>query len=258
MIDKLGIEAKVRSLQGKVGFYYKNLADGECFGINENEIYTSASIIKVPLFMTVMKLAEEGKLRLTDKHIVTADEKVEGCGALLSFTGDVEIDIESLCKLMITISDNTATNKLIRIVGLEEIDRQFKEMGLEKTRLERCFFDMEADEKGFKNVVSTAEIGMLFEKIARRSFVNERVSEEIEKVLLLQQIRHKVPGYIDKESPFIANKTGESDDITHDGAIIYAQKPFVLVITSEETDVVETEQFIRQIALDLYKENGGK
>ena len=257
-MDRKSIVEKIDKLPGKVGFYYKNLTDGTEICYNEKETYISASIIKLPIFMSVMKLVEEGKLNLDDKYTVTMAEKVGGCGAIISFTGDVELDLMSLCRLMITISDNTATNKIIRIVGLEEMGRQFKALGLEKTQLQRYFFDSEAAEKGFKNVVCTEEIAHLFESIANRTFISKEVSEKIEEVLLMQQIRHKIPGYIDIDSPYIANKTGEDDGITHDGPIVYAEKPFILVVTSENTCVPETEKFIRQIALDLYKENGGK
>ena len=70
-----------------------------------------------------------------------------------------------------------------------------------------------------------------------------------------RQIRHKIPGYIGRKKK-IANKTGEDSDTTHDAAIVFAQRPFVLVITSNDTDVPQTERFIREAALELYRENG--
>ena len=128
-------------------------------------------------------------------------------------------------------------------------------MGLSATRFERCYFDDEAQARGLSNYVCPGEIGMLLEQIYRRSFCCEAVSAHAEEILLLQQIRHKIPGYIDGGEK-IANKTGENGKVTHDGAIVFAEKPFVLVICSEDTDVPETERFIREIALELYQENG--
>ena len=151
---------------------------------------------------------------------------------------------------MITISDNTATNALLRLVGFERLRRDMEAMGLSATRFERCYFDDEAQARGLSNYVCPGEIGMLLEQIYRRSFCCEAVSAHAEEILLLQQIRHKIPGYIDQGEK-IANKTGESGKVTHDGAIVFAEKPFVLVICSEDTDVPETERFIREIALEL-------
>ena len=96
---------------------------------------------------------------------------------------------------------------------------------------------------------------MLLKKIYNRDFVDEETSEKIENVLLLQQIRHKIPGYIGRKKK-IANKTGEDTGTTHDASVVFARSPFVLVITSNDTDVPETERFIREIALELYEENG--
>lgn len=62
--------------------------------------------------------------------IVRDGDKKPSCGALLSLSGDIEVDIESLCRLMITLSDNTATNMLIRTVGIDELKRGFAQMGL--------------------------------------------------------------------------------------------------------------------------------
>ena len=96
---------------------------------------------------------------------------------------------------------------------------------------------------------------MLLKQVYQRGFVSRQVSEKIENVMLLQQIRHKIPGYIGRKKK-IANKTGEDSDTTHDAAIVFAQRPFVLVITSNDTDVPQTERFIREAALELYRENG--
>jgi beta-lactamase class A len=92
--------------------------------------------------------------------------------------------------------------------------------------------------------------------IYNREFVSPEMSEKIEETLLLQQIRHKIPGYIGRKKK-IANKTGEDGNTTHDTAIVFAKKPFILVVASNDTNVPETERFIREIALELYEENGG-
>jgi beta-lactamase class A len=250
------IDQRISKLEGKVGFYYENLVDGKTLEYGADEAYSAASVFKLPIFMYVAKLVNDGKLNWSQKVLVKDEDKKPSCGALLSITGDVEVDIESLCNLMITISDNTATNMLIRTVGLEELKQGFKNMGLEKTKIQRELYDSEASGKGLDNYICPREIGMLLKQIYNREFVNEETSEKIESVLLLQQIRHKIPGYIGRKKK-IANKTGEDGNTTNDVAIVYAKKPFLLAIASNNTDVPETERFIREIALELCKENGG-
>lgn len=253
-MDKDALKLRISGLQGKVGFYYKNMVTGDCFAYQADEAYSAASLIKLPILMYVMQLIWEGKLDAKEKILVRDEDKKPSCGALVSISGDIEVDIESLCRLMITISDNTATNMLIGRVGIPELARGFAAMGLKKTALRRFFFDDQAEARGLCNEVCPEEIGMLLEQIYERTFVSREVSEQIEDILLLQQIRHKIPGYIGRKKK-IANKTGEDGNTTHDAAIVYAKEPFVLVITSNDTDVPETERFIREAALELYQEN---
>ena len=227
----------ISPLKGKIGFYYENMIDGDKLSYNADHVFS------------------EGKLSWDQKVIVREGDKKPSCGALLSLSGDIEVDIESLCRLMITLSDNTATNMLIRTVGIDELKRGFAQMGLVKTQIQRELFDDEAAAKGLENYISPEEIAMLLKQVYQRGFVSRQVSEKIENVMLLQQIRHKIPGYIGRKKK-IANKTGEDSDTTHDAAIVFAQRPFVLVITSNDTDVPQTERFIREAALELYRENG--
>lgn len=250
------LEKRIETLQGKIGFYYENLVSGEKLTYNEYEGFLAASVIKVPIFMCVAKQVSEGKLRWDQKVIVRDEDKKPSCGALLSLTGDVEVDIDSLCKLMITLSDNTATNMLIRIAGMENIQNWLEEMGFKNTKIQRELFDSEATKKGLDNYIAPAEIGALLKLVYNREYISPEISEKIEETMLLQQIRHKIPGYIGRKKK-IANKTGEDGLTTHDSAIVFAKKPFILVITSNETNVPETERFIREIALELYDENGG-
>lgn len=254
-MEKRELDAMISPLRGRIGFYYENLIDGTTLGYNEDETFGAASVIKLPVLMYTAKLVAEGELSWEQKVTVRDEDKKPSCGALLSMTGDIETDLISLCRLMITISDNTATNMVIRTVGMERLQKGFTEMGLVKTSLIREMFDTRECVEGLSNLITPGEIGSLLRSIYERSFVSEETSQLIEDILLLQQIRHKIPGYIGRKKK-IANKTGEDTGITNDAAIVYAKKPFVMVVTSNDTDVPQTERFIREAALKLYLENG--
>ena len=67
-----------------------------------------------------------------------------------------------------------------------------------------------------RNYIVPSEIGMLFDHIYHRRFVNPMVSEEVEDILLLQQINHKIPGRIGEDTVPIAHKTGEDENLSND------------------------------------------
>jgi beta-lactamase class A len=249
-MTKNEILERLAYLPGDIGFYYKDLVSGESFGHRENDMFQAASVIKLPIYAVVMKLWAEGKLSLSEKIVCRDEDKLPPCGALYFFTGDVEVDINTLCGLMISLSDNAATNLLLGRFGLDFFNEEFKKIGLKDTHLERRLFDPESAAQGKENRIVPAEIGELLERIYRHEFVSEDVSREMEKLLLEQQINHKIPGYLPEGTP-VAHKTGEDDGITNDVGVVYGEKPFVICFASNFTDVPAAERALREIALAL-------
>lgn len=245
------IQERLEGCSGKTGFYYKNLVTEEELGIREEEAFQAASVIKLPIFAVISRLAAMGQADMAEVLTVKDCHKVPGCGALCSFTGEVNADIRTLCNLMITISDNTATNMLIQRFGIEELNRGFREIGITASRIFRRLFDAEAAAKGMENVISPKEMGRLLEEISKGTFVNPQTSETMKVTLLKQQINHKICGRLGEDVP-VAHKTGEDDGITNDVGIVYGKQPFVVCFASNETEVPVFEQHIRDIVWELY------
>lgn len=246
------IRNEMDSIPGHTGFYYLNLVNGDEFGVREDEVFGAASVIKLPLYMHIMAECAAGRMSLDDKLTITEADKVPICGALTLFTGDVEADVRTLCKLMISISDNTATNKLIDYSTIPGAQAGFHSMGLEKTQLPRKLFDRTASRAGLRNTICPREIGHLLAMLYRNEFVSEAVCKEIIDTLLLQQVDHKLNGKICGEVP-IAHKTGEDDELSNDVGIVYAKEPFVICFAGYDTDVYRWEDLMRQATYELYK-----
>ena len=246
------IRKEMNSIPGHTGFYYLNLVNGDEYGVREDEVFGAASVIKLPLYMHIMAESAVGHMSLDDKLTITEADKVPICGALTLFTGDVVADVRTLCKLMISISDNTATNKLIDYSTIPGAQAGFRSMGLEKTQLTRKLFDRTASRAGLRNTIWPKEIGHLFAMLYRNEFVSEAVCKEIIDTLLLQQVDHKLNGKICGEVP-IAHKTGEDDELSNDVGIVYAKEPFVICFAGHDTDVYRWEDLMRQATYELYK-----
>ena len=246
------IRKEMNSIPGHTGFYYLNLVNGDEYGVREDEVFGAASVIKLPLYMHIMAESAAGRMSLDDKLTITEADKVPICGALTLFTGDVEADVRTLCKLMISISDNTATNKLIDYSTIPGAQAGFRSMGLEKTQLTRKLFDRTASRAGLRNTICPKEIGHLLAMLYRNEFVSEAVCKEIIDTLLLQQVDHKLNGKICGEVP-IAHKTGEDDELSNDVGIVYAKEPFVICFAGHDTDVYRWEDLMRQATYELYK-----
>ena len=244
------IAAEMQTIPGHLGFYYKNLTTGMEFGVNENDAFLAASVIKFPILLHVLTRAEKGEISLSDRLTVENWEKVPSCGGLNQFTDAVEADIRTLCRLMIVLSDNTATNKLIRFCGMDQCNAAFRNMGLEKTVLNRLLFDYEAARQGFQNYICPREIGSLLERLYKKEFVSPDLSQYAIDILLDQQVDHKLNGKLCGEVP-VAHKTGEDEGLSNDVGIIYGKQPFVICFAGHDTDVYRWEDLMRRAAYDL-------
>lgn len=244
------IRAEMETLPGHLGFYYKNMVTGETYGVRADEAFLAASVIKLPLYLHILKEAEAGKIDLAKKLTVEDWEKMPSCGALTLFTGAVEADIATLCRLMIDISDNTATNKLIRYCSIDGANAGFAAMGLRKTVLRRLLFDSAASKRGIENTICPEEIGLLLEQLYKNEFVGADVSKTAVDTLLKQQVDHKLNGKL-CDRVAIAHKTGEDTNLSNDVGIIYAPQPFVVCFAGHDTDVYRWEDLIRRAAYDL-------
>ncbi len=245
------IRDEMETLTGHVGFYYKNLVSGLEYGVREDEAYSAASVIKLPLYLHILKEAANGTEDMSRKLTVTEADKVPVCGALTLFTGEVEADIRTLCNLMISLSDNTATNVLIDHCGIEVLQESFRAMGMEKTVLRRKLFDMRKSLEGIRNTICPKEMGMLLEQLYRKEFISEEVCREAVDILLQQQVDHKLNGKLNCIVP-IAHKTGEDDNLSNDVGIVYGENPFIICFAGHDTDVYRWEDLMRRGTYDLY------
>ena len=245
---------ELKAINGKVGFYYKNLVTGETFGYHENEQFLPASIVKLPLLAAMLMMRERGETDFGEMITIRKDQKLPGCGVVQHMTGDqngdVTLDINSLYKFMIVISDTTATNALYRHYGNDRVIAAFQELGLVGTQFNRAYYDEERESRGIQNYFVPKEIGNLLEKMYRRTLVSPAASEELEHILLQQQVNHKMGGKLPLGFP-IAHKTGEEEDKTHDVGIVYGKEPFIACYASYESDLSTFEDFIRRTTHDL-------
>lgn len=248
---------ELKAMPEKVGFYYRNLVTGETCGFNEKEIFLAASVVKLPLMASILLLRSEGKADFRELVTVRDEQKRGGCGAVQHITGDVTLDVESLCKLMITISDSTATNALFRHYGRELIKDTFLRLGMVGTSFNREYWDREAEARGIQNLFVPEEVGLLLEKIYCHTLIDDESSAWLENILLQQQINHKMGGHLPSDYP-IAHKTGEETGRSNDVGIIYAKRPFVVCFASnfaEDKYVPAFEDFIRRTCRLLADEN---
>ena len=250
-MDFQHLQTQLDSLRGKVGFFFEDLESGDAWGVHADEPYVAASVIKLLVLCEAYRQFERGILSRGELIPVRQEDKVPSCGAAAYLHDGISLTLKDLCVLMIILSDNTATNLLIRKLGMDNINRSARELGFEKTRLNRLLFDAKASAAGIENYFAPSEIGRFYELLWKGELVSAAASREMLEILKNQEINYKIPSMLPEDLP-VAHKTGEDSGITHDTGIIYAPHPFILCFASNNTDVPETEQFIRTAAREVY------
>ena len=242
---------KMRSAPGTVALYYRPLEGGCAQMYNADEPLLAASVIKLPIMVEAFRQFEAGLCNPEEKYVLREADKLPSCGALNCLHAGLELTLMDLVKLMIVLSDNTATNVLIDRLGKDNINATMRAMGMRQSVLRRKIFDPAGRAAGIENTVSAREIGELLEGLYAGRLVSPRASAQMLEILRNQKLNGKMPFYLKPRGIAVAHKTGEDDGITHDVGVVYAPQPFVLCMLSNETDVPVFERIIQDAALEL-------
>lgn len=193
---------------------------GTSWELGGNEVYRSASLIKVVILIEALRQVENGSYSFDDKYILSHDGKVGGAGVMQALSDSIAFTYRDLLTLMIIVSDNTATNKVIELIGFESVNQCCRELGLVATSLNRKMMDFEAGTQGRENYTTSCDMVTCIKKVNEEGFLSEDGRAEFLRILGLQQFQNKLPGRIDLELVKVANKTGELPGVSHDCALM--------------------------------------
>ena len=222
---------------GSYALYFKDLDQNINFTINEEIMFPAASIIKIPIMAEFYHQVDMGQLDKDMLINVEDDIRVGGAGILHELHSGIELSYKDLVLMMITLSDNTATNLLIDKLGMENINQYLSSYGF-KTRLKREMMDFTARNKGKENLTPPLEIGELLENIYKKQLkgISDISLAEMFDILTKQTIRDKMSFYIPEDKwKRVASKTGTLDKIEHDASIFaLGDFNYILIIFSRD------------------------
>jgi beta-lactamase class A len=228
--------------KGKVAVYAKNLATGDSVTIDPQRPVATASVIKLPLMLQAFEQVKAGKIKLSDIIELTKDNQVPGSGVLSFLDPGLKFTLKDAITLMMTLSDNTATNMVIDAVGLKPTNDMLARMNLKNTYFYKKVYKkaegpQPADQKQFGLGKTTAEeMGKVMESIYRCDLGDHDLCGQMITIMRNQQYRNMVPRYIESEDTSedlsaIADKIGALDEVRNDVALIYTKKgPIVISI----------------------------
>jgi beta-lactamase class A len=244
------VRAVVRDTDAVVGVAILDLTDQRAFYLNADAVYPTASTIKIAVLAELYRQHERGSgAKLGDLYTVNAQDGVGTEGILQSMSAGVaRITNRDLALLMVSLSDNSATNVLIDRVGMDNVNSWLAQLGLERTRLRRHMLDVKAAQEGRENTSTPRELVTMLRAIHERRVFGKATTEEFFKMLCTQKSSY-IPRHLPADLA-IANKPGNLDAVRNDAGIIFVPgRPFAIaVMTTFAADGVEVEESIGRIA----------
>jgi beta-lactamase class A len=214
------IAARLQSFAGRMGVYARHLDTGETIAVSADDRFPTASAIKTAVMVEVFHQMAAGRIRKDQLVTLTDADKVGGSGILHSMRGGSPYSVGDLLFLMIALSDNTATNLLVNLVGTKAVDDRMVAYGLPLTRLYRPTFrgghaDVFPEEEREYGLGSSTprELGTLMETIALGKAVSAEASAQMLALLGKQQNYDLIPRLLplDDKTTY-AGKSGQDDE----------------------------------------------
>lgn len=136
------VARQLDALTAKSSIYAKHLPSGRTVAIRADVPMNTLSVIKIPVMILAFRDAEAGRLKLTDRHVIKPEDLRRGSGLIQTFDVGLNPTYRDLVEQMIITSDNTATDIMIRTVGLDRVNAMLAQFGFKETRLLRTTGDL--------------------------------------------------------------------------------------------------------------------
>lgn len=220
------------------------LPDGDVlFEHDADAPFPAASVIKVPLLMTLYAEAADGRVDMAQPVPIGA--RVDGSGVLRDLKDLATLSLRDHAALMIGLSDNTATNRVIERVGLDRVAARMAEWGIAKTALRRAMYDFEAAKRGLENVATARDLAALLTRLVDGECRDRQTSDAVLAVLKRCQDDTRLRRSLDPHQD-VPSKSGTLDGSRNDVAVFAGPDQAVVaaVFTREVKDHLGAEHML--------------
>lgn len=277
---------------GVLGVTVRDIKTGEEVSINGDRLFPMASVYKIPIMVEVFRQIEAGRFSLEDRIELGDEHRTLGSGALTLLSNGLKPTIKDLITLMIVLSDNEATDILLKKVGAENVTATMRSMGINNIRVDRPTFELIRDYIGFmdenargktykeiiamsvtrqvspekqaeaerefakvmKDVSSPRDMALLLEKIYKGEAASKESCRMMMMILGQQMFNQRLPRYL-PESARMAHKTGTIGSTTNDAGIMFVRgNPIAIVVFTVDKRAArgEIEERMGRLARVVY------
>jgi beta-lactamase class A len=236
------LELEAQQFSGTFGMMVRTLephpADRLEFRYHAEEGFPAASVIKLPMLLVALRQVQAGHLKLEDRHVMQVSDHATGSGVLQVMNAGLEPTLRDLLALMIVVSDNTATNMTLDILGgVDATNARFTQMGLETSRVVGKLqvaweFKTEVQRQGKLAEMTPLETLELLERLWHGQLLGPEMRELALEILGGQQYTEIIERYLPEDMK-TATKSGSITGVRNDVGIVYAPRPYVVALASK-------------------------
>lgn len=250
----------VREHHGVAGFYVRDLKSGAGYGVRADQVFFSASTIKVPVMIAVYRRIDEGKLDYSDRIVTTEEDWAAGAGWLRWQTPGARSTVEDALWLMITQSDNVATNALVRLVGGPDyVNEVARSLGARDTVLYWKLSSERAAVPSLDNRTTPRDMALLLARIRSGKAASGYACREMLGLLEQNNLEWWIEGGV-PPGIRVANKGGWLDATYNDAGVVeYEERPYVLAVFTEYgPGLQEGGEYLQRISRSVWLAQSGK
>lgn len=179
------LEKEVESFRGDIGIYVKNLKTNKVAKINSDSIFSTASIVKVPILVGVFDKIKNNQLQLNQKFIYSEKQIYGGSGLMQFFKDSSETDLSTMVSLMLSYSDNVASLWCQDLAGGgKEINVLMEKLGFVHTKVNSRTEGREANWRKYGwGQTTPEEMARLFILIRQQQLLSPQLDDKMYRYL---------------------------------------------------------------------------
>jgi beta-lactamase class A len=243
------------NFHGILGAQFVDLTDGTKISINADVVMPTASTIKVPILLELLRQSEQKPDLLKQQRPFDPRDGTSGSGMARLLGPGSLVSIEDIAKMMINLSENTATHLMIDEVGMDNVNRLMATLGFKNMKLQRKMLARDFSARGQENISTPAEGAAIMTKIAQCELPLSKAScDKARQILEIPQDSHPAKDAIPRNIP-IAFKWGGLEGVVNGWAIVnLPDRPYVFSIMSTygEEDGAATVRAVSEAAFHYF------
>src|SRR5207253_9389314 len=192
------IRAEISPFKGKVFVFAKNLDTGQTYSYNGDERVRTASTIKIAVMIEAFARIAEGRAKWTDELVLTKVARYSGSGVLPEMSDGLRLSLQDCVRLMMLLSDNTATNMVLDYLGTDAVNERMNSLGFKATRIMRRVGSggeskegkLEENKRFGLGATTPHEMVQIMEKLDRGEVISQAASKEMLDLMKREQARY--------------------------------------------------------------------